>query len=118
MRPVGVAWRRGNFYDPDMDKSPVSWLFTLILAIGATMRLTRLITADTITAPLRAWSIARTKDPDHPLPTLLRCPWCMGVWTGGIVALWAWADADHWYFTVPALALTCAHAAGLDGARR
>jgi len=85
---------------------------TLILAVGATARLTRLATVDTISAPVRAAVVKITRNPDHPLATLLRCPWCMGVWVGALVAGWAYADHGRWYFTVPALALTAAHATG------
>lgn len=100
-----------------MDTSPHSWLFTLILVIGSTARLTRLVTKDTITARARAWSMKVGGDVDHWLPTLLRCPWCMGVWVGFAVAAWAWYDHAHIYFILPAMALTAAQAAGHLGAR-
>jgi hypothetical protein len=94
-----------------------SSIVNLILAIGAAARLTRLVTIDTITAPLRARVMKATGDPDHPVSVLMRCPWCMGVWISGPVAAWAYFTWGHWWFTVPALALTCAHAAGYAATR-
>jgi hypothetical protein len=62
----------------------------------ATARLTRLITQDTITDPLRD-QVSKV----HPMvDELVHCPWCAGVWAAGAILL-----ADR---TAPALVDTLA----------
>jgi hypothetical protein len=65
------------------------------LAVGALAvhRLTRLITADTITGPLRVrvarWGGSTTAEPS-PAETFINCPWCVSVWAAaGWLALTA-----------------------------
>jgi hypothetical protein len=82
----------------------------LLVDAVAAYRLTRLVTADDITAPIRdaivewsydrlpdveversggeTWSDVAIADPDAPkLATLITCRWCTGVWVGaGVVA--------------------------------
>jgi hypothetical protein len=67
----------------------------LWLAIGAlaTYRLTRLVTADKITEPIRAWASRRSEW----LGYLSTCDWCLSIW----FAPW------------PALALALAPTSGL-----
>lgn len=80
------------------------WL-TIALALGFGARLTRLITLDTITQPIR----------NHLkglLAALIECPWCSGVWVAvpvGLSWLW-WADQTWWQVT--ALIGTIAWVAG------
>lgn len=80
------------------------WL-TIVLACGLTARLTRLITLDTITEPIRA----RLKG---LLSVLAECPWCSGFWVSLAVGLsWmAWSDQTWWQIT--ALVGTLAFVAG------
>lgn len=80
------------------------WL-TIVLACGLTVRLTRLITLDTITEPIRD----RLKG---LLRVLAECPWCSGFWVALAVGLsWmAWADQTWWQIT--ALVGTLAFVAG------
>jgi hypothetical protein len=80
------------------------WL-TIVLACGLTARLTRLITLDTITEPIRD----RLKG---LLRVLAECPWCSGFWVALAVGLsWmAWADQTWWQVT--ALIGTLAFVAG------
>ncbi len=56
----------------------------------AAARLTRLVTEDTITEPLRVWAS------DRPfLYELITCPWCIGFWISlGCVAAW-WTAGDR-----------------------
>lgn len=80
------------------------WL-TIALALGLAARLTRLITLDTITQPIRD----RLKG---FLAALIECPWCSGVWVAvpvGLSWLW-WADQTWWQVT--ALIGTVAWVAG------
>lgn len=66
------------------------WL-TIALALGLTARLTRLITLDTITAPIRDRLSGL-------LGALVQCAWCTGVWVAVPVGLsWHWwADQTWW----------------------
>lgn len=77
---------------------------TAALAALATFRLTRLVTADTITEGARRW--AGGVRPWNGVPRLDRprtfefitCPWCTSVWIGAAVAAstWAWAGPMLW----------------------
>lgn len=71
------------------------------LLIGATVRLTRLIVADTIMEPIRrrlhGW-----------LGYLAECPWCASVWVGGGVFA-----AAHFAPDTPVLAVSGALTASL-----
>ena len=72
----------------------LAWL-DLLLALGFTLRLSRLVTSDTITdwwlrGPLDRW--ADRKEPYHPawrtkLVSGLSCPICVGFWLTGLVVL-------------------------------
>ena len=61
----------------------------LIVCLAAA-RLTRLVTDDTITEPLRVWASDR-----RVLYELVTCPWCIGFWISlGCVAVW-WTTGDR-----------------------
>lgn len=64
---------------------------TILLAAGLCARLTRLITLDVITEPIRRRLTGL-------LGALVECSWCTGVWVAGAVGLswWAWADQTWW----------------------
>lgn len=87
------------------------WL-TIVLACGLTARLTRLITLDTITEPIRE----RLKG---LLRVLAECPWCSGFWVALVVGLsWmAWSDQTWWQITamVGTLAFVAGAFAGAGG---
>jgi hypothetical protein len=87
------------------------WL-TIVLACGLTARLTRLITLDTITEPIRN----RLKG---LLQVLAECPWCSGFWVALAVGLsWmAWSDQTWWQITalVGTLAFVAGAVAGAGG---
>ncbi len=53
---------------------------------GATARLTRLITEDTIAAPIRIAVMNRWGAQSKPYEWV-RCPWCVGLWIAYAVAL-------------------------------
>lgn len=109
-------------------------LITLILAVGAAARITRLVVADTITAPLRDWALPRIarsrKDralitqTGEALPptgiraalvTLLTCHWCTGMWVAAAITPLALAANGNLWFTIPAAILTVAYAVGYLG---
>lgn len=69
--------------------------FVMLWAALAVARVTRLVTQDEITEPLRR-GVLRRLNPDNrlhlKLAYLLECPWCVSVWVGagvfGTVATW------------------------------
>lgn len=64
-------------------------ILTVLILYGVTARLTRLITADTITGPLRA-SMMRFGGPDGWAYTWITCPWCAGLWIAFAVTITVW----------------------------
>lgn len=84
------------------------------MVVGAAARLTRLITRDTITKPLRARVEARY-GPDSLPDEFIRCPWCVGFWVSLLLAALAYCPAigQHPAFLMPAAALTLSHVVGL-----
>lgn len=56
---------------------PEFWI--LLLALGASLRLTRLITGDLITRPVRDWISDRYGDHSWQRD-FVGCPWCIGFW--------------------------------------
>lgn len=84
---------------------------TFIVAGLATARVTRLITSDVITEPLRIAVIKRL-DSGGRFAYLLVCDWCASVYVGAVMAgtWWAWGDTKIWLASV--LALSASYAAG------
>jgi hypothetical protein len=95
----------------------VSTILTVLILAGATARLTRLVTEDTITGPMRAAIMRRSKNgPDGWAYLWVSCPWCVGLWIAAAVTLAAWCASlllldgpllpvPAWLW-VPGLALT------------
>ena len=108
----------------------MTWM-VLVLALGATARLTRLIGRDSITFFFRDWLAARGEDSRDKraakgrrmksLPErfftfvedMVTCPWCLSVWVSAPVAVLAWLYGETVWFVVPAIALTASHLTGL-----
>lgn len=66
------------------------WLaFLLVVLALASARITRLIVNDTISLPLRLLAIRRLGQ-NHPIVTLLHCPWCSGWWVSVALTSFAW----------------------------
>ncbi len=99
--------------------------FVAVLLLLAAARLTRLVTDDQITAPLRLAAARRDqrRRPDGttgPLTYLLHCRWCLGLWISGPAACLAWwpghlahlLDVPAW-LGVPALTLAFSHLVGI-----
>lgn len=88
----------------------------MVLAAGATARLTRLVVEDTITEPVRV-AVVRglggvSAGAARWAAGLLGCQWCASVWVaGGVVAGWWLLPSDLW--TAGAVVLTAAQAAGI-----
>jgi hypothetical protein len=82
----------------------------LVLDALATYRLTRLVTDDTITEPIRHWlggwdpAVLRVSRPRTW--DFITCPWCTSVWIGaGVVALTALWPVE-WAYGAAALAFS------------
>lgn len=93
------------------------WL-TLLLALGATVRLIRLVVIDDAGVVVRVpatWgarlALGRERG-DQFAGALLGCPFCVGFWIAlAVAATWgAWGASAWWQ--VPALALTASYVAG------
>lgn len=76
----------------------------LIVAALATYRLTRLVTADKITQPLRGWIVDRSEWFGY----LTTCDWCLSVWVAPVpsVAVLVWGDVLAVQIGLVALALS------------
>ena len=94
-----------------------AWLL-VVLAIGATMRLTRLVNEDAITEPIRSWFFRRDGDELEPdeigrWAYFITCPWCVSIWVGALVAYTAIWWGDNRVVVTGLLALTCSVATGI-----
>lgn len=69
-------------------------LWILLLAFGAAARLTRFITADTLTGPFRA-KIMTWFGPESMAYEFIRCPWCVGMWLSLGSAVVAYTPFAH-----------------------
>lgn len=83
-----------------LDWSPGVWLVVDALAV---YRLTRLITRDDISTPMRK---AITKRWEGPLVTLVGCPWCISIWLGAGTVLATYFAPYWWSFVAMLLALS------------
>ncbi len=68
-----------------------AWLYLLVDAL-ATYRITRLITDDLITEPIRA-AVTRLGE---PWASGIECPWCVGFWVSCAVVAVSWAFPNQW----------------------
>ncbi|WP_375483299.1 DUF1360 domain-containing protein [uncultured Jatrophihabitans sp.] len=95
-----------------------TWLL-VVLTVFAVARLTRLVTKDVVTQPVRAWIVARRldghddRDDSDPIVYLIHCRWCASIWLAApvSVAVWLWPGA--WWVQIPLLALTASHGTAL-----
>jgi Protein of unknown function (DUF1360) len=85
------------------------WL--TVIAVLATARITRLITRDSITQPIRTAAVNRVGI-DSRIAELIQCDWCTGMWASAAVMGAAWAWGEHWWVQVPLLILAAAHVVG------
>jgi hypothetical protein len=83
----------------------------LLVAALATARLTRLVTRDQITHPIRRRLLARL-DHDGMTAYLIVCDWCVSMWVAAAgAALGAWSGASSWW-QAPGIALAFSYTAG------
>ncbi|MEU0770657.1 DUF1360 domain-containing protein [Streptomyces albogriseolus] len=99
-------------------------LITYALALGACLRLTRLVTDDDITEPYRQKVHARVHRAKHRpgslyggpwgfLSRLISCPWCASVWIAAGLVPAAHLAGDTLWFRIPAGLLTLSWLVGI-----
>lgn len=93
--------------------SGVNW-FILLLAAGATARITRLIGIDTVSETARIWLITHIPQALRlSAARLLSCPWCLSVWVAAaVIAAGEVWDYPNWWRVGAAIA-TASQIAGL-----
>jgi Protein of unknown function (DUF1360) len=88
----------------------------MVLTVLATARITRLITADSITEPLRKRITGRLSE-ESRVVYLVHCPWCVSIYVGTVLAYLAWRWGETGWFAVATLALSASYVAGLLSVR-
>lgn len=83
-----------------LDAGPAWFALVVVLIIGTTARLTRLITADSITDPPRAWITLKAEAKVGRkvwtwFDDLIHCVWCVSIYVGtatAYIAVWHWSN--------------------------
>lgn len=96
---------------------PVEWMLpmsvtTFLLALGATCRITRFLTKDSLAAGFRMWIADRFGD-DSRATYLVSCGWCTSIWAAAATASCAWYLGSSPWFRLPATALTLSYLTGV-----
>ena len=94
------------------------YLLLFVTALAAA-RITRLITADKISEPIREW-IVRKRGPESQISYLIYCRWCTGLYASIVASICVWFGAGlrhlmpvSGWFAIPALALAFSYLIGL-----
>lgn len=87
-------------------------LVAFLLSLGATCRITRFLTKDSLAAGFRSWVAGRFGDDSKPA-YLVSCSWCSSIWVAAVMA-----PLTHWTggttgFQIVATALSLSYLAGL-----
>ncbi|MDT0458060.1 hypothetical protein RM550_20335 [Streptomyces sp. DSM 41527] len=87
-------------------------LVAFLLSLGATCRITRFLTKDSLAAGFRSWVAGRFGDDSKPA-YLVSCSWCSSIWVAS-----AMAPLAHWAggttgFQITTMALSLSYLAGL-----
>jgi hypothetical protein len=92
------------------------WLQLLVYALAVT-RLTGLVTADTITEPVRdritLWLDDTPGSSGQWFSSLITCPWCASIWLSFIASSLIWFWGDWPVMLVAAIALAFSQVAGM-----
>lgn len=95
---------------------PVTHLVLLVYALAA-VRVTGLITTDSLTDPARdriiSWLDDRPATLGYWVGKLITCPWCAGVWVSAVAAPLIWWHGNNPWLLIPALALAVAQFVGM-----
>ena len=83
-----------------------------LISLGATCRITRFVTKDTLAAGFRVWTADRFGDDSRPA-YLVSCGWCASIWVAAVVTPTAFLAGETLIFKIAATALTLSYAAGL-----
>lgn len=87
-------------------------LAEFLLALGATCRITRFITKDTLAAGFRIRVADRFGD-DSKLSYLVNCAWCSSIWVGTALTGATLALGGSLWLQAPTAALTLSYLAGV-----
>lgn len=85
---------------------------TLALIIGATARLTRLVTTDKIFERPRE-ALLDHLNPHGMITYMLGCRWCVSIYTGATTTIYATITAGNVWCMAPMAALTASQVTGL-----
>lgn len=102
-----------------MTQGYAEWVSTLIafaLSVLAAARLTRLISADDITAPARI-ALANRIGAGSFWFRLILCRWCLGLWVAAPVITAGCVSHGKMWFALPAGILAASHLIGLMAER-
>lgn len=90
----------------------MAFLLPLLLAIGASWRVARLLTVDQIAQPFRDRVVARAGLASN-WAYLVTCPWCMSIWTSPPIVAAAVVWPTNRVVLVALASLTASLVAGL-----
>lgn len=85
-------------------------ILLVLLLIGATLRITRLLTSDYLLEGPRAWLCDRLANREK-IVYLIRCDWCLSAWVGVAVFVFGWYAPDPLVW-ITSGALTASYLAG------
>jgi len=91
--------------------SPAPAWLVAVLAVVAVYRLSRLVTGDYVTRPMRTWVNERYGE--NRLSYFVTCDWCVSFWVGALVAPVVVWWGDNRAVLAGLLALTASAVAGL-----
>lgn len=89
----------------------MTWI-AFLLGLGLTVRLTRMITADAIAAPLRALVIRRFGPMSLPAEGVA-CGFCVSVWIAAVVTPLAYFFGDNLLFVMAGAAAWMTYLSGI-----
>lgn len=81
---------------------------SLLVDVLAGHRLTRLVTEDVITAPMRQKIFTKHPPKEESWSYVLTCPWCASVWVGFGIAVFRKFFPEVWNPVAEALAISSA----------
>lgn len=85
--------------------------FAAVVTALAVARVTRLVTSDYLTAPVRQWVVLKLGTTSKGA-YLITCDWCTSLWIAAAAAPLAyWHSTNPWYL-IPAIALAFSYIVG------